>query len=92
MFYINRFFIVLFAIVSLAAAMPIISFAEDAHSHKVSAKYYCPMHPQVTSDKPGECPICHMRLVPIDAASEVGDLKKESVAGRIPVKINEAAR
>ena len=25
--------------------------------------YYCPMHPQVTSDKPGVCPICNMDLV-----------------------------
>jgi RND family efflux transporter MFP subunit len=25
--------------------------------------YYCPMHPQYTSDKPGNCPICHMKLV-----------------------------
>ncbi len=25
--------------------------------------YYCPMHPQVTSDEPGDCPICGMHLV-----------------------------
>ena len=25
--------------------------------------YYCPMHPQITSDKPGNCPICSMKLV-----------------------------
>ncbi|MBI2419238.1 MAG: efflux RND transporter periplasmic adaptor subunit [Ignavibacteriales bacterium] len=28
-----------------------------------STMYYCPMHPQVTSDKQGVCPICHMDLV-----------------------------
>ena len=28
-----------------------------------AALYYCPMHPDYTSDRPGECPICHMQLV-----------------------------
>jgi membrane fusion protein, copper/silver efflux system len=27
--------------------------------------YHCPMHPTYTSDKPGDCPICGMKLVPI---------------------------
>jgi RND family efflux transporter MFP subunit len=26
--------------------------------------YHCPMHPNYRSDKPGECPICGMKLVP----------------------------
>lgn len=26
------------------------------------AVYFCPMHPSITSDKPGRCPICHMDL------------------------------
>jgi len=30
-------------------------------------KFYwtCPMHPQIHSDHPGECPICHMKLVQV---------------------------
>jgi membrane fusion protein, copper/silver efflux system len=28
----------------------------------VRARFYCPMHPQITSPTPGECPICHMQL------------------------------
>lgn len=35
-------------------------------SQKTEAKYHCPMHPSVVSDKPGTCPICHMDLQPID--------------------------
>lgn len=31
------------------------------HDHE--GLYYCPMHPTVTSDKPGNCPICGMALV-----------------------------
>ncbi|MBI5490036.1 MAG: YHS domain-containing protein [Deltaproteobacteria bacterium] len=31
------------------------------------AWYVCPMHPQVYQDHPGDCPICHMNLVPAPA-------------------------
>lgn len=31
-------------------------------SGKLAPKYQCPMHPEVVSDAPGECPICHMSL------------------------------
>ena len=31
---------------------------------ELSAKYTCPMHPQIQSEKPGTCPICGMALEP----------------------------
>lgn len=33
-------------------------------------RYHCPMHPTYISDKPGDCPICGMRLVPIRSEEE----------------------
>lgn len=34
---------------------------------QAEAKFYwtCPMHPQIHQDHPGECPICHMKLVKV---------------------------
>jgi len=40
---------------------------EAAKESAAKALYICPMHPQVTSDKPGDCPICGMRLVKKEA-------------------------
>lgn len=34
------------------------------------AQYTCPMHPEVVSDAPGNCPKCGMFLVPADAKGE----------------------
>lgn len=32
------------------------------HNHENMIMYHCPMHPEVTSDKPGTCPKCGMDL------------------------------
>jgi Cu(I)/Ag(I) efflux system membrane fusion protein len=50
---------------SLVAAQP--RGPDFAH-----AKYHCPMHPQIVSDQPGECPICHMTLEPMPAVRSSG--------------------
>ncbi len=41
-----------------------------------AAKYYCPMHPAQTSDKPGDCPICNMRLVPVESGTTPEEMQK----------------
>ncbi|MBI4375893.1 MAG: efflux RND transporter periplasmic adaptor subunit [Elusimicrobia bacterium] len=49
------------------AGMAIYRFRDAAPgSRETSPRYYCPMHPSYTSDKPGDCPICNMRLVPME--------------------------
>ncbi len=35
----------------------------DTAAHAASV-YTCPMHPEVVSDKPGQCPTCGMDLEP----------------------------
>jgi len=37
-----------------------------------ASTYSCPMHPQYTADRPGDCPICGMRLEPLAAGGGRG--------------------
>jgi RND family efflux transporter MFP subunit len=43
-----------------------------SRSEQAETAYHCPMHPTYVSDRPGDCPICGMRLVPIRGASSAG--------------------
>jgi Cu(I)/Ag(I) efflux system membrane fusion protein len=65
---------VLLAAVALAALISVHSYAAPLlggapPAAQKGARYICPMHPQVVSDRPGECPICHMDLVPAPEVS-----------------------
>src|SRR3990167_4086153 len=55
-------------IVSAIALVVFVSFAfvliqKSSKGGSGDEIYYCPMHPTYTSDRPGDCPICNMKLV-----------------------------
>jgi len=58
-----------------------VSLSGAGAASKAGAKlYYCPMHPQIVQDHPGECPICSMTLVPkpegpVKPSTDMGTLK-----------------
>ncbi len=93
----------LVGLMGLLAAGSVISYfgVPFAHQHAADQPavklYYCPMHPQIVQDHPGECPICGMTLVPkppgappaprtsMAASGDAG--APGSVPGLVPVQI-----
>lgn len=64
---------VLFAFLLALAVASLASYVawrhETASPHGAAAQevWQCPMHPQITADRPGECPVCGMKLVRVAA-------------------------
>ena len=57
---------------------------------QAKAVYYCPMHPSYTSDRPGDCPICNMRLVKRQPAQKAASLEDVCILHNCP-KVHEGA-
>jgi membrane fusion protein, copper/silver efflux system len=55
----------------------------EGKQHASAAKddYYCPMHPNYHSDKPGKCPICEMKLVKVEKAPSADAAQKKDSQG-----------
>ncbi|MFZ2655304.1 MAG: efflux RND transporter periplasmic adaptor subunit [Victivallales bacterium] len=72
--------------IALAAVMPGCGKSDSSHSGKGASaevrkqKYHCPMHPAYVSDRPGDCPICNMKLVPIKDSGQTA-VKTDEHAG-----------
>ena len=50
------------------------------HSDETSTIWTCSMHPQIKQDKPGQCPICGMDLVPLsDTQPEQEDVDPDEI-------------
>ena len=71
----------------------------------LAVEYYCPMHPTIVRDRPGDCPICGMRLVPRTPGEHAAHLAGEAgaaagpqppsgpeVPGQAPVTLSEQKR
>ncbi len=54
-----------------------------------SGAYYCPMHPHFRAEKPGNCPICSMKLVPLEAAASPA-VGSPQASGAAPMESSEA--
>ncbi len=73
---------------------PPLAALAPSHDHETTAQkkgplYQCPMHPAITSDHSGECPICGMKLVLISQHVEDSQAKATSrVLGMAPVAID----
>lgn len=84
--------VVKYAVIGLAVLLVgVIMFAvfTKGHDHTASGiKYHCPMHPTYIADKPGDCPICGMKLVPMqEKASE----EKKKIVYRSTMLPNEVS-
>lgn len=51
---------------------------ERSTNATAQGEWTCSMHPQVRQNKPGQCPICGMNLIPVSQLSELSETEKRA--------------
>lgn len=60
--------VMLFAAAAAFVVSVVLSRSYDHAASGSSGRFVCPMHPQIVSGVPGDCPICNMALEPVPEA------------------------
>lgn len=72
------------ALVKMEPAQRDVAASKDRTAKKQSASqdiYYCPMHPDYRSNKPGTCPICNMDLVKLEPEKKESPIEHAHAPG-----------
>ena len=64
----KSFIFVLIVLTAIGGALVVSMNKSNSTINKAQVVYHCPMHPTYTSNKPGDCPICNMKLVKNESA------------------------
>ncbi|MBI4509190.1 MAG: efflux RND transporter periplasmic adaptor subunit [Deltaproteobacteria bacterium] len=73
--------VVLMAAIAAASLARHFGWLDKIVSSQARAEYYCPMHPGIVQDTPGDCPICGMTLVPLpEGGAKEGDHSNHAAA------------
>ncbi len=76
------------AVVSMTALTISSCKSKGEHDgHQQQSLYHCPMHPTYTADKPGDCPICGMKLVLVEEEQHEAAINETAVDDKKPSEI-----
>ncbi len=62
---------------------------ERSTNATAEGEWTCSMHPNIRLDKPGQCPICGMNLIPVSQLSELSETEKRAGIETEPVAYRE---